>query len=248
MFTNQREWSTRLAAFLVFILAFSACSLPIPGFPAQEPTIMPGVSDAMLTAAAATIGAQLDGQGGPEPAITELAPATAMPQAKPSLAPQSAAPTTAPLTATPLPTNTPIVLPSATTEVAQGGVAATATPASGVTVIPVTVVPFLPPVIEYGTHFIIQNINLHPCAGATAANFKIRNQGSTQLKLLSLHLQDLSTGAVLLGPWVSNAPFMDTDRTCAAGGLDQLNSGHTGYIGNSLGGSNLKGHTIRATI
>lgn len=247
MFTDKpkRTFIMGLAVILVFSLILSACTLPIPGIPTQALTAIPGISDAMLTAAAATISAHFNAQNTLQPPTEESSPATSTPEILPTAEVQILATTQAP----PEPTATMMSLATSTTEPVQQAEAATATfQQAMVTIIPVTVAPVSPLVAEYGAQFEIQNINLHPCSGGFNAVFKIFNQSSGKLESLSLHLQDLSTGAVLNGPWVSNAPFMNTDRTCAFGGIDLLYSGQSLYIGNSLGGSHLSGHTIRATI
>lgn len=246
MFTTQRNRIIKgMAVYLVFSLVLSACNLPIPGIATQAPTAFPGISDAMLTAAAATINAHFNAVNTPTPLATEIPPDASTPEFIPTAEAQSLATTEAP----PAPTETSMSLATSTTSSAQQAVNPTATMQQAlITVIPVTIAPVSPQVVEYGTQFKIQNINLHPCSGGFNAIFKISNQSSSKLESLSLHLQDLTTGAVLLGPWISNAPFMNTDRTCATGGIDLLYAGQTRYIGNSLGGSYLSGHTIRATL
>ncbi len=241
-----------MAVFILISLLLSACTLPIPGLPTQAPTNIPGITGAMLTAAAATINAHFNAQNSPtpQPAPTEVLPATNPPEMIPTSEPQ-----TLPTTETqPAATQTILSLETSTPEPSQQDQAATATPLGSVitlipvTVIPVTMVPTSPEIVEYGAQFKMQNVNLHPCSGGFNAVFKIYNQSSSSLESLSLQMQDLTTGAILLGAWVSDAPFINTDRTCASGGIDSLASGQTLYIGNSLGGSNLSGHTIRTTI
>jgi hypothetical protein len=246
MFTYQKNRILKgLVALLIMSIALTACSLPIPSIPTQAPTNIPVISDAMLTAAAATISAHFNTQNTPQPEPTEPSPATSTPELLPTAEPQSLATTEV----QPAPTETSPSLDTSTPEAVQPAAAATSTaPASVITVIPVTIAPVSPQVVEYGAQFKLQNINLHPCADGYNAVFKIYNQSSSKLESLSLHIQDLTTGAVLLGPWVTDAPFMDTDRTCQTGGIDLLLSGQTLFMGNSLGASHLSGHTIRATL
>lgn len=236
-----------IAVFILISLLLSACTLPIPSLPTQAPTNIPGITGAMLTAAAATINAHFNTQNSPtpQPAPTEVIPATNLPETIPTSEPQ-----TLPTNETqPAATETILSLETSTPEPPQQAQAATHTSLGAmITVIPVTIVPASPEIVEFGTQFKMRNVNLHPCSGGFNAVFKIYNQSSGLLESLSLQMQDLTTGAILLGAWVSDAPFMNTDRTCASGGIDSLASGQTLYLGNSLGGSNLSGHTIRTTI
>jgi hypothetical protein len=251
MFTYRKNRIRKgIAIYLAFSLLLSACTLPIPGISTQAPTTVPGISDAMLTAAAATISAHFNAQNTLQPEATEPLPVISTPEPLPTAEAQSQPATQA----QPAPTEISPQLVTSTPEPAQPMAAATSTLApvvitvEPITVIPVTVAPVSPQVVEYGAQFTIQNINLHPCSDGYNAVFKIHNQSSGKLESLSLHIQDLSTGAVLLGPWSSNAPFLNTDRTCSSGGIDALLSGQSLFLGNSLGGSHLSGHTLRTTI
>lgn len=230
-----------ISAFVVLSLFLSACNLPIPGDLTQAPTAISGVSDAMLTAAAATINAHFNEQSTPQPESTEIQPVETQPPAEQL----SLATTEVPVQST----ESSQVSPSATPEAIQQATdSSTTSETAQITVVPVTIVPEPAEVVQYGSQFKIKNINLHPCSGGYHAIFKIYNQSSDKLESLNLHLQDLSTGAILLGSWQSDAPFMNTDRTCAIGNIDMISSGQTLFLGNSLGGSKLSGHTIRATI
>lgn len=251
MFTYRKNRVQKgIAIFMALSLLLSACTLPIPSIVNQAPTTFPSISDAMLTAAAATISAHFNAENTLQPEEAEPLPATSTLEPLPTAEAQSQPATQA----QPAPTEITLQLVTSTPEPDQSMAAATSTLAPAaitvepITVIPVTVAPVFPQVAEYGTQFTIQNINLHPCSDGYNAIFKIRNQSSGKLESLSLHIQDLTTGAVLLGPWSSNTPFMNTDRTCSSGGIDTLLSGQSLFLGNSLGGSHLSEHTIRTTI
>ncbi len=255
MFTyRQVRALKRLSIIITLSLSLSACKIPIPGLPTQAPTIIPVIPDTMLTAAVATISAHLNPQDTLQTIATEPVPTLPLLTEIPTEPlPTSEAQSLPATQVQPTPSATSFQLVTPTT-IPKPPVEVTAIPQSDVqaeviaTVLPVTIVPLSPQVVEYGAQFKIRNINLHPCADGYNAIFKIYNQSSGKLESLSLHIQDLSTGAVLLGPWESDAPFMNTDRTCATGGIDVLNSGQTLFLGNNLGGSNLSGHTIRTTI
>jgi hypothetical protein len=252
MFTARNKKTLfGLAGLITLGLILSACNLPIPGLPPQAPTGVPAISEAMLTSAAATIQAHLNPQDTPQPEPTQMLPETGIPEIIPSAEAQTLPTMEVPITVEIPPTPTLVAIEQVpnTPLPAQQAVAATPTPLSAIiTVIPFIPAPVSPQVVEYGAQFTVQNVNLHACSNGFNAVFKIHNQSSGKLESLSLHIQDINTGAVLLGSWVSNAPFLNTDRTCASGGIDLLPSRQTLYVGNSLGGSQLSGHTIRTTI
>lgn len=163
----------------------------------------------------------------PQPTATFTAPPSSTP-------PPTAAPLTIPATAAP----PPIVAP---TEAAIGQI-------PPVSLAPAPPIPFHAPIHEYGEQFAIKEILVSACANGAWTVFRILNQSQDKLESLSLHIQDLSSGAVLTGPWTSNTPFQNEVQNCAVGYLDLLNTGREMFLSQMPGTNGLSGHRLRATI
>jgi len=236
----------------VLLLSVLACSLPNisltkPEENQTEKTQSTSESAAklpenVLTEAAATIQNSL-----PVIGSTETVAPPDLPQAPPIELTNTPTPT---LTSTKQPTKTPTKTKSPTTipPTKTNAPTATGTHTLTPTVVGYTQFPMSPGSTWTTAGFSVKNIHLHTCNGGYAANFKINNRAAVALESLSLKFEDRNTGTVLHGPTVNNAPFMTTDKTCATGGINRLNSGKTLYIGNHLGANDLNLHTIQATI
>ena len=268
------------ACFTLFVITFliSACVLPSPEPPSPEATSLPGISDAMLTAAAMTIIADLETLKTPAAFIVTPSPTETPPAAIPTMR----LPSPAPNTETPAPAATS--LPTATnpaenlepSETSTPNAAAAENPAPSetstlnaaapekpapsetslppatqpvlITVVPITVVPFNLSVKDYGSQFVVNTIYLNSCGDGLWSIFQVRNNGEKKLESLSIHIHDLSTGTVLLGPLTSGTPFSGSEHDCFAGELDKLEAGKDAFISSWLGAASLQGHSLRATI
>jgi hypothetical protein len=58
-------------------------------------------------------------------------------------------------------------------------------------------------------------------------------------------VENQTTGVVLNQTGPLNAPFLENDESCAAGGLSQLPPNTSLFVGASLGAPDLAGQTIR---
>ena len=103
-------------------------------------------------------------------------------------------------------------------------------------------------IVQMGTHFYVDNVNLAMCYGYYWAVFAIYNNGTNNLESLSLSVRDLSSGRYLYGPITNNTPFMWADNTCEAGYLDTLISGGWLFVGGKLNDPSIKHHTLGASI
>jgi hypothetical protein len=235
-------------AYLLLILILTACN-----YTAQNPPPTPGeISPDVLTEVAATIQTQLTAAADlalPTKADTPTSPAPEAPNVtdEPPKAPiptQSATPTATftlpalPATATPAatntaqPTRTKTPIPSPTT--------------SPVIVYP-TVVSTIPAyVVSSGEGFEVQNLNIPNC-GVPWAVFQIKNTSGARLESLNLYMFNVTINQALYGPAISDTPFINSDRICQTGWIDQLENGAVLYVSGPLSGAQ-KGQSIKATL
>lgn len=254
---------------LVFLLSISLASCNIP-LPFQTPTAVPGLSDAVLTQAAATIFAEVaatqtqQALARPSETATVAIPTPVAPTATQEQ-PAAPPPQVSPPAPYPTPESSPTVispppLPSATlAPVYPPTVTAypTAVQNWGGPVPTVAITPYAPVysympastrVVQMGTHFYVDNVNLAMCFGYYWSVFAIYNNGTNNLESASVTVQDLSTGRFLYGPVTDNYPFMWADNTCEAGYIDTLISGGMLFVGGRLNDPAIKFHTLGATI
>ena len=219
-----------LVPFSITIFAALACTIPLLPTKTSESqiteTVQPAdtapaldIPGAILTEVAATIRAQIPQEPG------------ASPPSETTNAPQAPTPI---ITSTP--TDTRITRPEFT-----------ATPNPTLTQISSTLA-HQPSGGTYDTGIQVRGMNIHWCNNQPWAIFRVRNRSSIAFESLSLLYQDLSANKILSGPFISDAPFMSTDKACVSGGLESLASGRTLYLGNTLGSSGLQGHNMQATI
>lgn len=102
--------------------------------------------------------------------------------------------------------------------------------------------------VQAGQAFSILGVSLPNCNNILAANFLVQNNSSTAFESFSFQVTDLASGAVLFGPMTNNTPFMDTDQSCSAVGIETLLAGNSLFAGGSLGAPNLSGHTVRVEL
>jgi hypothetical protein len=246
------------AALLVFCsLLLASCNFPLPF---QTPT-PPGISDTILTQAAATIMAELGATQTqlallPSPNTPTAIPPTATkvpPTATEVIAaapPPQESPTPTLFVPPPPPTatNIPVFIPTSTfypTPILVGG---GYIPTVAITPVSAYNYPAPTRMVQMGTHFYVDNVNLAMCYGYYWSVFAISNNGTNDLESLSISVRDLSSGRYLYGPLNDNTPFMWADNTCEAGYVDTLVSGGWGFVGGKLNDPALKHHTLGATI
>ncbi len=255
---------------LVVILSISLASCNIP-LPFQTPTA-PGLSDSVLTQAAATIFAEVGATQTqlalakpteaptvaipspvvPSPAVpspTQELPAAPPPEGSPTAyPPPESSPTVISPPPLPSPTLAPVFPPTITaypTAVQNWG---GPVPTVAITPYSSAYIPVATRIVQMGTHFYVDNVNLAMCYGNYWAVFAIYNNGTNNLESASITVHDLSTGRYLYGPVTDNYPFMWADNNCEAGNLDTLISGGMLFVGGRLNDPAIKFHTLGATI
>lgn len=259
---NQRLVYPALVIFLSIALA--ACNIPLPF---QTPPPAPGVSDSILTQAAATILAEVGATQTqnallkptdtpqivipPPPLLepTQEPPAAPRPEESPTAyPPPEESPTV--VAPPPMPTATTIVIFPPTSEPLPTIASGYGGPVPTVAITPFSpvYVPTTERVLQMGTHFFVDNVNLAMCYGYYWAVFAISNNGTNNLESAQITVQDLSTGRFLFGPTTDNTPFMWADNTCEAGYLDTLISGGMLFVGGRLNDPAIKFHTLGATV
>jgi hypothetical protein len=226
----------------------TACNLN-----SQAPPASPvGLSTSMLTEVAATIQARLTSGADIQAATDAAASATVIPEIPGAtlelpMAPipaQSSTPTATftlpalPITATPTASRTPLPTYTTTPIPSQTTSQSIAVP---------TIVNTLPAyVVSSGEGFDVKNLNIPDC-GVPWAVFRIRNTSNAALESLSLYLFNVTTNKALYGPSISDTPFIDSDRVCQTGWIDQLGTGAALYASGPLSNTQ-KGQSIRATL
>jgi hypothetical protein len=96
--------------------------------------------------------------------------------------------------------------------------------------------------------FQLRAVNITWCNGLPWAIFRVYNSTRASLESLMLVFNDGTTSSFLYGPFVSDWPFMWTDKQCESGGIDTLPAKNTLYMGTTLGNADVRGHTIQAIV
>jgi hypothetical protein len=250
------------ALLVILSISLASCNIPLPF---QTPTA-PVLSDAVLTQAAATIFAEVGATqtqlalAKPSDTPTIVIPSPAMPsstQEIPAAPPPEASPTAyPPPEASPTPAAPPLQpspLWRQSTRQQSPLIRLRSKLGGPVRRWPLPhIIPLMyrlrPRIVQMGTHFYVDNVNLAMCYGYYWAVFAIYNNGTNNLESASITVHDLSTGRYLYGPVTDNYPFMWADNTCEAGYLDTLISGGMLFVGGRLNDPAIKFHTLGATI
>ncbi len=239
MFTShRREQIMRLFVLMILSLFCSACVLPMPASNTLAPTIAAGIPDSMLTAAAATIISQLESVETPQPPLTNLPDfnATGADALENSSEQSTQATTVSELEA------------QETNSAAELAISTEIPSNASVTNVPMTMFPPASDTNQTLSLFEIQATSLLPCNGELVASFRIHNLADFPFESVSLQIQDVTTGAIILGSWLNNNPFVSYDFTCTPGGITKLLPAETLYINSSLGGSDLSGDKLSAIV
>jgi hypothetical protein len=228
------------SSIIILALFFSAC---IPR-PSSTPQTAKEIPANLLTEVSATLIAFLSQTpvGMNTPTVTASSTTGGSAQTLTTTSTLTNAPPTATTlsitTATPIPAVTNTQLPTFTASPPRPIATFTLVPS------PTATRPVTP-----GTHFVIDSVNIpNNCLGPLWVIFAIYNNGTSALESLSLTIHDETAKKVLVLPAINNAPFMSSDKTCAPGTIDTLQSGEVLYIGASLGPTNPSQHTLSATI
>ena len=145
----------------------------------------------------------------------------------------------------------PVVFPTVTFDIPQYPVLPPGSPSQFIPQSPAAQYPYWPSYqypLQTGSGFKVWGVNLAACAGGYSANYTIQNLAGCALESLSLSFIDLTSGWVIYGPFVSNAPFGYDDRECMVGGISRLEPGQVLVVGSSLNAPHLSGHSIRSTL
>ncbi|MEW5869381.1 MAG: hypothetical protein AB1894_08905 [Chloroflexota bacterium] len=223
-----------VATITIIVFLGSACTLSASQ--SVQPTSE--ISSALLTKVAATIQVQIASTRAQDTLSTPLPTNTTL--SKPAVSNTNTPTFTA--TQQPTLTNTPTQKPTLT-PTRTSTLRPSQTPTATSTIVPTSTRP-----VAYGLRYTIDGVNLHDCFGTPWVVFTVYNGGTKALESAYLYVRDVTTNHSLVGPISSNAPFMDSDRSCYTANINRLDSGQLLYLGESLGIRALKGHTLRATI
>ena len=253
--------ATGITAFLLILLALSACNRPIGSQPRPAST-----QDLIYTAAVLTIQAQI-ATFTSSPVVASGATATeviqtAMPSSTPVIpeATMSGTATALMATSTSSPTLPVEILPSATSLSTSTPVVPTLTatlpsatstvqPAPSATPQPTATASLPTATLLSGPDYSIEFDNLHKCGRVATAIFKVANSGGRSFESFQLNVYDLTAGGKLLGVVTSDRPFLISNTGCPPG-RESLAAGQSAYVAGPLGSRAPSGHTaqVRANL